>query len=144
MSILDKLRRGIATASPEQMEKLAASFAEVFPENTTLALSGDLGAGKTVFVKGLAKAWGIEETVTSPTFNIFSVYSGKKRNLVHLDAYRLESADGMEPLMVEDFLEPPYCLAIEWPEKIAEWLPRDHWKLFFSIDADGRHVVRSQ
>lgn len=141
MNILAKLKEGISTQSPEEMRAVAAEFAAVFPENATLELRGDLGAGKTVFVKGLAEAWGIDDTVTSPSFTIFSTYEGK-RNLLHLDAYRLHSPDEMEPLMIEEFLKSPYCLAVEWPERIQEWLPADSWKLTFSIEADGSHIVR--
>jgi tRNA threonylcarbamoyladenosine biosynthesis protein TsaE len=141
MSIFAKLTEGILTHSPEEMRAIAAQVAAILPENTTIELSGDLGAGKTVFVKGLAEAWGIEETVTSPSFTIFSLYRGK-RNLLHLDAYRLNSADEIEPLMIEEFLQPPYCLAVEWPEKIKEWLPPDSWKLTFSIQEEGGHAVR--
>lgn len=141
MNILAELERGVATQSPDEMRTVAARFAAVCPENATLALRGDLGAGKTVFVKGLAEAWEIAETVTSPTFNIFSFYEGK-RNLLHLDAYRLQSPEAMEPLMVEEFLKPPYCLAVEWPEKIEGWLPPNSWKLDFSIANDGSHLVR--
>jgi tRNA threonylcarbamoyladenosine biosynthesis protein TsaE len=141
MNIFDRLKKGIGTRSPEQMRAVAGEFAAVCPENATLALSGDLGAGKTVFVKGLAEAWGITETVTSPTFNLFTIYQGR-RNLLHLDAYRLNSADEMEALMVDDFLHSPYCLAVEWPEKIKEWLPVDSWKFIFDITPDGTHTIR--
>lgn len=141
MNIFDELKRGIPTRSSEEMMAVAADFAGTCPENLTLELSGDLGAGKTVFVKGLARAWGITEEVTSPTFNIFSIYEGT-RNLLHMDAYRLQSAEEVEALMLEEFLSPPYCLAVEWPEKVAEWLPADSWRLTFAIDPDQRHQVR--
>lgn len=143
MNICDRLKTGIVTRSPEEMRKVAAAFAVVCPENATLELRGDLGAGKTVFVKGLAEAWGIEETVTSPTFTLFSTYRGR-RNLLHLDAYRLESSDEMEALMVEEFLEVPYCMAVEWPERIVDWLPADSWKFQFTLAPDGSHTVRLQ
>lgn len=142
MNILDRLKEGIVTRSPEEMRAAAAEFAVVCPEDSTVTLSGDLGAGKTVFVKGLAEAWGIEETVTSPSFTIFSVYQGGRRNLLHLDAYRLASAEEMEPLMVEEFLASPFCLAVEWPEKIQDWLSGKEWAFTFSIDEDGKHRVR--
>ncbi len=141
MNILSKLKQGVSTQSPEEMRAVAAEFAAFCPEDATLELSGDLGAGKTVFVKGLAEAWEIAETVTSPTFNIFSFYKGK-RHLLHLDAYRLNSPEEMESLMIEEFLQSPYCLAVEWPEKIQGWLSSDSWKLVFVIDEDERHVVR--
>lgn len=143
MNIFDRLRDGIVTRSPEEMRAVAAEFAAVCPEDATLELSGDLGAGKTVFVKGLAAAWGIEETVTSPSFTIFSLYRGA-RNLLHLDAYRLATPDEMDPLMVEDFLQSPYCMAVEWPEKIRGWLPEKSWKFRFTINPDDSHLVRLQ
>jgi len=138
MSIYERLEGGIDTGSPEETMRLAAEFAEACPPDVTLKLSGDLGAGKTVFVKGLARAWGISETVTSPTFNIFSVYRGL-RTLVHMDAYRLDSPAQMDALMVEDFLRSPYCLAVEWPEKVAGWLPAEAWSLTFQIGSDRKH-----
>lgn len=141
MNIFDRLRRGIVTTSPEEMMEVATAVAGVCPPNATLELSGDLGAGKTVFVKGLARAWNVRETVTSPTFTIFAVYAGD-RNLIHMDAYRLESSAEMEALMIEEFLSPPYCLAVEWPEKIADWLPKDSWRLAFTIGQDRTHTVR--
>jgi tRNA threonylcarbamoyladenosine biosynthesis protein TsaE len=141
MNICDSLKEGILTNSPEEMLEVAGAFAEVCPENLTLELSGDLGAGKTVFVKGLARAWKIPGTVTSPTFNIFSIYHGE-RNLLHMDAYRLESADQVDALMIEDFLQPPFCLAVEWPEKVADWLPAGSWRLQFSIEPDHSHRVQ--
>lgn len=123
------------------MRAIARKVADLLPENATVTLSGDLGVGKTVFVKGLAEAWEIEETVTSPTFNIFSLYRGT-RNLLHLDAYRLESADEIEALMIEEFLDPPYCLAIEWPEKISDWLPEEIWEFSLLIQEDKSHQIR--
>lgn len=141
MNILDKLTRGISTRSPEEMRVVATELAAILPEDATVELRGDLGAGKTVFVKGMAEAWGIEETVTSPSFNIFSLYRGR-RNLLHLDAYRLNSPDEMDPLMIDEFLQPPYCLAVEWPDKIRDWLPPESWKLQFNIEGDGSHSVK--
>ena len=119
----------------------AAELARVLPPDVTLALHGDLGAGKTVFVKGLAKAWGITETVTSPTFTLFSIYEGA-RQLVHLDAYRLDSPGAVEELMIEEFLRTPHCLAVEWPDKAGDWLPADAWHLDLSITPEGIHFIQ--
>jgi tRNA threonylcarbamoyladenosine biosynthesis protein TsaE len=143
MSILEKIDQGIRTTSPEEMREVGRAIALSCPENVSLALSGDLGAGKTMFVKGLAQGWNIAATVTSPTFNLFSIYSGD-RQLVHMDAYRLESADQVESLMIEDFLRPPYCLVVEWPEKVEGWLPREAWWLRFTIAPDESHWVRRE
>ncbi|HYP18175.1 MAG TPA: tRNA (adenosine(37)-N6)-threonylcarbamoyltransferase complex ATPase subunit type 1 TsaE, partial [Opitutus sp.] len=99
MTILDQLRAGIATASAQESQAVAEAFAATLPADITLALHGDLGVGKTTFVQGLARAFRIQEAITSPTFNIYSVHRGPARTLVHLDAYRLNSAAEIENLL---------------------------------------------
>ena len=140
MSILDELREGLAAASAEATQAIAGRLAVALPPVAILALEGDLGLGKTTFVQGLARAWGIEETVKSPSYNLVSMYAGA-RQLVHVDAYRLESPEAFEGLMLEEFLRPPYCLAIEWPERIREVLPPETWWLRFSMgEAHARRL----
>ena len=141
MSIYARLQTGVTTASAEESRALAAEFAKGLRPNATLALHGDLGAGKTTFVQGLGHGLGIRDAVTSPTFNIFTVHRGAT-NLIHLDAYRLETAQEVEDLLLADFLTPPWCLAIEWPEKIADWVPADALHLDLGITADERHTIR--
>ena len=141
MPILGKLRAGATTASAAETQALAGELAAALPPDAVLALHGDLGVGKTTFVQGLARAFGIREPVTSPTFTIFSVHRGT-RNLVHLDAYRLDRAGQLDALMLEDFLVPPYCLAVEWPDHVAAWLPPTALHLDLGIAADERHTVR--
>lgn len=140
MSIWDELRRGVTVESAEAMRALAGRVAAALPPDATLALSGDLGVGKTTFTQGLAAAFRIREAVTSPTFTLYNVHRGE-RTLVHLDAYRLETPAQVDGLLLEDFLAPPYCLVVEWPERIAGWLPRDTITLALSIEAPGRHRV---
>lgn len=141
MSIFDELRAGVSTSLPEEMEALGTRLGTALPDNCLLALHGDLGAGKTTLVKGLARALGVTATVTSPTFNIYTVYSGQ-RQLLHIDAYRLQSADEIESLCIEEFLRPPFILAVEWPGHIRSFmedLPR--FELSLSIDAGHHHHV---
>ncbi|HVU32094.1 MAG TPA: tRNA (adenosine(37)-N6)-threonylcarbamoyltransferase complex ATPase subunit type 1 TsaE [Opitutaceae bacterium] len=140
-SIYARLRAGISTHSAEQMRTLAAELATALSPDRTLALHGDLGVGKTTFVQGLAHGLGIRDAVTSPTFNIFTVHRGAT-NLVHLDAYRLENARQIDDLLLEDFLVSPWCLAIEWPEKIATWIPPDALHLDLSIAPGEAHRIR--
>lgn len=140
-NISSKLRAGIITGSAEETEALAAEFARTLPADTTLALHGNLGAGKTTFVRGLARGLGIKGPVTSPTFAIYSLYRGD-RTLVHLDAYRLETPREIEDLLLEDFLTSPWCLAIEWPEKIASWVPPGALHLDLGITPDQQHTIR--
>lgn len=141
MSIIDQLRQGVTTDSAEQTRALAAELAAALPRDTTLALHGDLGVGKTTFVQGLAQGLGVREHVTSPTFAIYSVYRGTACSLVHLDAYRLEKDAQLDALLLEEFLVSPWCLAVEWPEKTGAWLPAGAWHLTLSIVDGDRHRV---
>lgn len=139
--LLDQFRAGLRSPSAAQTESLAERFGSVLPPDCVLALHGDLGAGKTTFVRGLARAWTIREAVTSPTFNLYTIYQGT-RQLVHLDAYRLGSGADLDALMIEDFLQSPWCFAIEWPEHIPEALPSDAWHLYLTINEDQSHQIR--
>ena len=141
MSISERLGCGVATDSPEATEQLAAGLAAELPAGTTLALHGDLGAGKTTFVRGLARYWNITEPITSPTFNLYTIYRGD-RQLIHLDAYRLSSSDDLDALMIEDFMRPPWCFVVEWPEHIADALPEDTRHLDLSITAEAQHRIQ--
>jgi len=142
MSIFAKLRAGVTTASADETHALAEAFAAALPPDTTLALHGDLGVGKTTFVQGLARGLGVTDPVTSPTFNIFTLHRGATRTLVHMDAYRLDDDRQLDALMLEDFLVSPWCLAVEWPEKIAAWIPANALHLELGITPDQRHTVR--
>jgi tRNA threonylcarbamoyladenosine biosynthesis protein TsaE len=142
MNIFDRLRAGVVTASAEDSQKVAAEFAAALPVTCTLALHGDLGVGKTTFVQGLARGFGLVGPVTSPTFNIYTLHQSSVRTLVHLDAYRLETAAQIDSLLIEEFLNPPWCLAVEWPEKVAAWLPTDALHLDLGITPDERHTIR--
>jgi tRNA threonylcarbamoyladenosine biosynthesis protein TsaE len=135
------LRAGVTTASAEATRALADELARTLPPDSTLALHGDLGVGKTTFVQGLAHGLGITDTVTSPTFTIFTLHRGRT-NLLHLDAYRLENAHQVEDLLLSDFMISPWCLAVEWPEKIAGWLPAGTLHLELGILADQRHTLK--
>lgn len=140
-SISDKFRAGAVTSSADETRALAAEFAAALPPDTTLALHGNLGVGKTTFVQGLARGLGIREPVTSPTFSIYTLHRGPT-NLLHLDAYRLENAQQVEDLLLADFLVSPWCMAVEWPEKIAAWLPANTLHLELGITAGEKHTIR--
>lgn len=141
MSTLETLRAGMVTGSAEETRRVAADFARALPADATIALHGDLGVGKTTFVQGLAKGLGITDAVTSPTFNIFTLHRGPV-NLLHLDAYRLENARQVEDLLLADYMISPWCLAVEWPEKIADWLAPDTLHLELGITSGERHTLK--
>lgn len=131
----------IETDSTERTWQLAREFAQALPADVTLALIGDLGAGKTTFIKGLAQAWEIPSLITSPTFNLMNIHQGK-RQLVHIDAYRLENPDAWEDLMVEDFLQSPWCLAIEWANRLPHYpWPGPTYTLQFERLPTGKHRI---
>ncbi len=142
MSISDRLRAGVVTGSAEETRGLAAAWAATLPADATVALHGDLGAGKTTWVQGLAVGLGITEPVTSPTFTLYALHRGRGRMLAHLDAYRIGSPREAEELLLEEFLVSPWCLAVEWPEKVHGWLAGDALHLDLAIEAEGRHSVR--
>ena len=141
MTALNDFVRGVSSDSSTKTIELAKNLATQIPPDTALLLRGDLGAGKTTVVKGLALAWGIKETITSPTFNIYQIYSGE-RQLIHMDAYRLPEHSVLDDLMLEDFMQSPYCLAIEWPERILESLAIKCWTLQFRIDKSRQHHMQ--
>jgi tRNA threonylcarbamoyladenosine biosynthesis protein TsaE len=147
-SIFAKLRAGVTTDSAAATQALASELAGVLPADATLALHGDLGVGKTTFVQGLALGLGITEPVTSPTFNIYTVHRSRRGpreggcTLVHLDAYRLEGPQQAGDLLLEDYLVSPWCLAVEWPDKLAGWLPPGALHLDLGIAPDERHTLK--
>jgi tRNA threonylcarbamoyladenosine biosynthesis protein TsaE len=116
------------TRSAADTEAHAARFARALPsEANVLAavyLSGDLGAGKTTWVRGFLGARGITGPVRSPTYTLVELYEIGATTAVHLDLYRLQNAAELEPLGVRDWAQPGYLWLIEWPERAAHGLPR--------------------
>ena len=143
-NICADLRQGLTTSSADETRDIASKLATLVPNDTVLALHGDLGVGKTTFVQGLAQGLGITEPVTSPTFNLYTLHEGPVGRLLHLDAYRMESAAELDGLMLDDFLVTPWIAAIEWPERITDWLPKNTWHLHLGITAKENHTIKLQ
>lgn len=143
MTLLDRLESGIETSTVDETVRLARDLESLLPEESVLTLEGDLGAGKTTFIKGIAMAMGIQDVVTSPTFNIFNTYRGTK-TLLHMDAYRLEGNPKIiDELMLEDFMSPPYCLAIEWPQNLGKMPWPITLSLKLTILPNSHHWIQS-
>ena len=106
--------------SREETESFAIEYAKTLRYGDVVLLDGDMGAGKTVFSKGVAKGLGIEEEVTSPTYAYMNDYDGK---LFHYDCYRIESIEQAERLGLADYFDMGICL-IEWAQNIAPLLPK--------------------
>ena len=105
--------------SESETERIGADFARDLPGGTVVAMYGELGAGKTAFVRGMARGMGLECRVSSPTFTIVNEYLGE-RELIHFDMYRLSSADELFDIGWEDYLARGAVCAVEWSEKVSE------------------------
>src|SRR5271156_433444 len=105
--------------SPAETESLGEKSGRSAERGLVVALSGDLGAGKTQFVKGLARGLGISARVHSPTFTLVNEYGGGRLKLFHLDLYRLETPAQILSAGIEEFLAPDGVAVIEWAERIA-------------------------
>ena len=105
--------------SEEQTREIAAAFAKTLTAGAVLLLQGDLGAGKTAFVRGLAEGLGIKaDEVTSPTFTLVHEYRGGRLPLIHVDLYRLDRAD-LDEIGLDQDLAEQGIVAIEWPERLS-------------------------
>jgi tRNA threonylcarbamoyladenosine biosynthesis protein TsaE len=104
--------------SPRETEALGEQWGRTATAGLVLALSGDLGAGKTQLVRGLARGLGVTSRVHSPTFTLVNEYGGGRLKLFHLDLYRLETPDQIHSAGIEDFLNPDGVAVIEWAERL--------------------------
>lgn len=133
--------REVITRSAEETEAVGEALARELSAGDVLALYGDLGAGKTCLVRGLARGLGAAAAVTSPTFTLIHEYPGPLP-LYHLDLYRLRSAAELEDLGVEDYLYGAGVSAVEWAEKSGPLLPRRRWNVRFEVlDGDERRLT---
>lgn len=135
-------RRQIETVSAEETQALAARLAAELPTGAVVCLHGDLGAGKTCFVQGLARAIGVRRPVGSPTFTLINEYRGT-RGLAHIDLYRIRGAVDAFGLGVEDYLEHfDGIVAIEWAERLGDLLPENCWHVRMEPGAFGEDSRR--
>jgi tRNA threonylcarbamoyladenosine biosynthesis protein TsaE len=141
------------TKSPSQTKKRALALAKEilrnhFEKAFVLALSGDLGGGKTTFIQGLAKGLGIREKVLSPTFVImkrFSIDKGQFRNFYHIDCYRIKYPKEMLDLGFEEIIsDPENIVAIEWAERIRNLLPKNALKMEFEFKGKTKRKIKWQ
>ena len=111
--------------SPEDTEDIGARLAEQLEPGAVVAFTGDLGAGKTAFTRGLARGLGIPDRITSPTFTIVNEYEGGRLPLFHFDLYRMDSPEELFDIGWEDYLRRGGVCAVEWSENIADALEED-------------------
>lgn len=114
--------------SPAETEALGERFGRAARRGWIIALAGELGAGKTQFVKGLARGLGIAARVHSPTFALVAEYGGGRQTLFHLDLYRLETPDQVSSAGIEDILQSDGVVVVEWAERLPVSGSGPEWK----------------
>ncbi len=123
------------TNSYEETERVAAELAKSLKGGEVIAMYGDLGAGKTAFVRGLARALGIEGHITSPTFTIMNAYNGRLP-LYHFDVYRIADPDEMYEIGYDEYIGSDGVCVIEWAELIEDILPDEYIKINIKKDSE--------
>lgn len=135
MPVLDLHTVDVFSRSPEQTRRVGMRLGGVLRAGDVICLQGNLGAGKTTFVQGIAHGWGSFDSVSSPTFIIVNVYRrGDGSRLFHMDAYRLDSTPEAEELDLDDMLSQGPLL-IEWPERMHGLVPPE--RLWLHIEHTG-------
>ena len=114
----------IVTRSPEETHQVARELFTTLNPGAVLALHGDLGAGKTCFVQGLARAMGVHRSVGSPTFTLINEYSGTGPRLYHVDLYRIRDSHEALGLGLDEYIHGQGITAIEWAERVEDLLPQ--------------------
>ncbi len=128
--------------STEETMALGAKFAKKLKKGDCIALIGDLGSGKTVFTKGIAKGLGVKNAryVNSPTFVIIKEYKGKLP-LYHFDLYRLDHHTSFDDMNYEEYFYGDGITVIEWADKIREILPRKYWEVDLSVSGENKRRI---
>lgn len=127
--------------SVEETEAIGTQLANQLQAGSLLAFTGDLGAGKTAFVRGLAKGLGVTQRVTSPTFTIVNEYEGGRLPLFHFDMYRLGSSDELYDIGWEDYLSRNGVCAVEWSELVSDALEEGYIQIDIRRGAEDHQRV---
>ena len=133
----------IVTHSPDETRNLGKTIGTWIKHPLVIAMTGDLGSGKTAFVQGLARGLGVptEYYITSPTFTLINEYPGRL-HLLHIDLYRLDGIGDLEDIGLDELLYDQAVIAIEWAEKMTDNLPAVHLAIRFEIADDESRRIR--
>jgi tRNA threonylcarbamoyladenosine biosynthesis protein TsaE len=139
--------RGVSLTSPEATRRAARTLAAHLAPGDSIGLVGDLGAGKTCFVQGLARGLGVPDSVrvTSPTFTLINEHRGGRLPLFHVDLYRIDDARELDHIGLDELFRAPGVVAVEWCDRFPV-LPADHLRIELravaenvrALDAEGR------
>jgi tRNA threonylcarbamoyladenosine biosynthesis protein TsaE len=142
MPILDLHTIDVFSRSPEQTRRIGMRLGGALQPGDVICLQGDLGAGKTTFVQGIAQGWGSQDSVSSPTFIIVNMYRrGDEARLFHMDAYRLDSTPEAEELDLDSMLSQGPLL-IEWPERMDGLVPVEHLWIQLEYIAENEREIK--
>lgn len=145
MPILKEGELDIISSSAEQTQRLGIRLGSLLQAGDVVCLSGDMGAGKTVFSAGIGIGWGAQHPLTSPTFNLVHEHrrDKDKQRLYHLDCYRLSRVDEVDSIGFDDLVNDPRgVMVIEWPERIQAALPKKRlWIQLRILDIHRRNFI---
>ncbi len=129
-------RRSIETHSDEETIQAGEKFSRELRPGTVVACYGELGSGKTRFIKGICRGFGVEEHVASPTFTIVNEYAAKGFRIFHFDFYRMKSTGELREIGFEEYLDSDGITLIEWADRVKEFLPANRYDVFLSLGGD--------
>jgi tRNA threonylcarbamoyladenosine biosynthesis protein TsaE len=141
MPILDSHTTDFFSRSPDQTRRIGMRLGSALQTGDVICLQGDLGAGKTTFVQGIAQGWGSIDAVSSPTFILVNMYRrADQAQLFHMDAYRLDSTPEAAELDLDSMLADG-ALLVEWPERMTSLIPDERlWIEFEHVDEEEREM----
>ncbi len=145
MPILNDGELDIISHGPEQTQRLGMRLGSLLRPGDVVCLSGDMGAGKTVFAAGVGQGWGAQHPLTSPTYNLVHEHRRDKdqQRLYHLDCYRLSGSEEVDSIGLDDILSRHDSLVIfEWPERIIDTLPESRlWVQLRVLEPSRRNLI---
>ena len=130
----------VTTHNPEETEALGQALGQSLRGGEVIAYTGDLGAGKTAFTRGLARGLGITMAVTSPTYTLVNEYTGGRLELFHFDMYRLGSSEELFDIGWDDYLLRGGVCAVEWSENVSDAMEDAIWVRICRLDDDTRQI----
>ena len=131
----------ITISSLESIREAAREFIQHIGEHRVFAFYGEMGAGKTTFIKAICEELGVEDVITSPTFAIVNEYTSNDGPIYHFDFYRIKKIEEVYDMGFEDYFYSGALCFIEWPELIEEVLPEDAVKVNITENADGSRTI---